>query len=324
MLLQMFEWLHRRPGTLAMLCKTAVARKVLAYAWKHALHVNRAALYLIDAKTVFGVAVDACLLVCTFGTRRRTTDADVFPNIQSTEAARQIGFRNGQLVADARAYEMWKHLLAGSSEARHVWRSGIKHDCAGVMELRIEGNRFVNKIGHIARIEDTYLYPLLKGADIAGKNKPRVRRRMLVPQRSVGQDTSQIERRAPKTWRYLLEHAGLLDGRRSSIYRNRPRFSIFGVGDYSFAPWKVAVAGLYKTLRFRVVGKHQGKPIVFDDTCYFLPCRTRREAELLCSLLNSPPAQAFFSAFVFWDAKRPVTVDLLKRLDLPKLADESS
>ena len=322
MLLQMFHWLHSRRGTLAMLCKTSVARKVLLHAWKHSLNVSRAGLYLIDARTEFDASVNACLLVCDFGPRRRTTNADVFNSMQSTRADRQIGFRDGQIVADAEAYDGWKHLLNREPGTSRKWRSGIKHDCARLMELRVEGGQFVNKLGETVRIEDTYLYPMLKGSDIAGQNEPRVQRHMLVPQRSIGQDTSVIQRCAPRTWRYLVTHAELLDGRRSSIYRNRPRFSIFGVGDYAFAPWKVAVAGLYKTLRFRVVGKHRGKPIVLDDTCYFLPCRTRREAETLCMLLNSPPARAFFSAFVFWDSKRPVTVDLLRRLDLDKLAKE--
>ena len=40
-------------------------------------------------------------------------------------------------------------------------------------------------------------------------------------------------------------------------------------------------------------------------------------------LLNSEPArQGIFSAFVFWDAKRPVTIDMLRRLDLSALACE--
>jgi hypothetical protein len=37
-------------------------------------------------------------------------------------------------------------------------------------------------------------------------------------------------------------------------------------------------------------------------------------------MLNSEPARQFFSAFVCWDAKRPVTVELLKKIDLGKLA----
>jgi len=145
---------------------------------------------------------------------------------------------------------------------------------------------------------------------------------MLVPQRIVGEDTHQIRRSAPKTWQYLQRHAELLDKRASSVYRNRPPFSVFGVGEYSFALWKVAISGFYKKLDFRVVGPHEGKPVVLDDTCYFIACKTRTEAFFIAQLLNSHIARDFFRAFLFWDEKRPITAGLLKRLDLLALARE--
>ena len=43
---------------------------------------------------------------------------------------------------------------------------------------------------------------------------------------------------------------------------------------------------------------------------------------LTVQLLCDEAAQEFFKAFIFWDAKRPVTIDLLKRLDLLALAKE--
>jgi hypothetical protein len=59
-----------------------------------------------------------------------------------------------------------------------------------------------------------------------------------------------------------------------------------------------------------------------DDTLNFLPCGSRDEAEALLELLGSDVATEFFSAFIFWDEKRPVKVDLLNRLSLEKLAEE--
>ncbi len=97
---------------------------------------------------------------------------------------------------------------------------------------------------------------------------------------------------------------------------------MFGVGDYAFAPWKVAISGFYKDLQFTVVGPHAGKPVVLDDTCYFVPCRSEEEARYVASLLNSVPAREFYSATIFWDAKRPVTIETLERLDLSALAIE--
>ena len=155
------------------------------------------------------------------------------------------------------------------------------------------------------------------------KTHPTPSRYMLVTQRSVGEDTLQIKRQAPRTWNYLRSHASRLDKRASSIYRNRPRFSVFGVGPYSFAPWKVAISGFYKRLDFRCIGPVEDKPVVFDDTCYFLPCQTEHDAKLLTELLNSKAAKGFFHSLIFWDAKRPITVQLLASLDLRILAKET-
>ncbi len=68
------------------------------------------------------------------------------------------------------------------------------------------------------------------------------------------------------------------------------------------------------------VGPHEDKPVVFDDTCYFLACRNEEEARLIAALLNSDPATEFFSAFIFWDAKRPITAKILKKLNILALA----
>jgi hypothetical protein len=42
--------------------------------------------------------------------------------------------------------------------------------------------------------------------------------------------------------------------------------------------------------------------------------------QAVATLLRSEPAQGALSAFVFWDAKRPITVRLLNHLDLDVLA----
>jgi hypothetical protein len=61
---------------------------------------------------------------------------------------------------------------------------------------------------------------------------------------------------------------------------------------------------------------------VFDDTVYFLACQGEDEARRVAALLNSDVAKAFYAAFLFWDAKRPITAELLRRLDLRKLDRE--
>jgi hypothetical protein len=76
-------------------------------------------------------------------------------------------------------------------------------------------------------------------------------------------------------------------------------------------------------MRFCAIGSANGRPIVLDDTCYFLSCGSKDEADFFADLLNSQIAQEFLSSLVFRDAKRPITVDVLRRLDLLKLGEMS-
>lgn len=319
MLLRALEWLNGRSAVLAMLCKTATARKVLLHAWRKKFQIARSDFYRIDAGAHFGAAVDACWLVVEMSPNHQSAECSDYNQLRLDAPAQTFGLRNDRLSADLAAYDNCKHLIA---ERPFAWRSGVKHDCAKVLELECVNDVFRNGLGELIELEPDCLYPMLKSSDVAAEGEIAPRRWMLVTQQSTGEETRTIRHRAPKTWQYLMEHAEMLDARASSIYRNRPRFSVFGVGDYSFADWKVGISGFYKKLAFRVVGPQQGKPVLFDDTCCFLPCRNQMEAETIARLLNSEKAKHFFAAFIFWDSKRPITVEVLRQIDLAAIARE--
>ncbi len=69
---------------------------------------------------------------------------------------------------------------------------------------------------------------------------------------------------------------------------------MFGVGPYTFAPWKVAVSGLYKHLTFALLGPQEGRPVVLDDTCYFVSFTTEEAARAALQALQSTEARDFF------------------------------
>jgi hypothetical protein len=317
MLMKLIEALQGKESAIAMLCKTATARKVLRYAWVNGLDVGPSSLHLIDAAAEFGVSVDACLLYTHTGIGAPESTATVYRSLSFDKPLQTFGLFAGELVSDIDAYRALRD-IEGLEYRR--WRSGVKHDAAKVMEFTRENGHFINGLGEQCELEEEYLYPLLKSSDLAN-GRLRTERFVLLTQRNVGDSTDEIKRKAPKTWRYLLDHGKQLDKRGSSIYTKRARFAVFGVGDYSFAPAKVAISGLYKNLHFQPVGSSGGKPVMVDDTCYFIPCDTKSEADFFSNLLNSDTAQRFMSALVFTDAKRPVTIDVLKRIDLKKLAE---
>ena len=320
MMMHLLECLSGRRAVLAMLCKTVVARKVLRHMWSRNFQVSSSAVYEIDAAAYFGAAVDACFLICILEPGAGSRECAVYPDLDSSARTSTFALLDGRLVADSGAAARYGHLYG---ESPLKWRSGVKHDCASVMELHHRGgDEFENGLGESTRLEGTYLYPSLKSSELM-KPGSVPSRCMIVTQRWAGENTSRIRLEAPRTWDYLQSHAARLDRRASSIYRNRPRFSIFGIGPYTFAPWKVAISGFYKRIDFQCVGPSEGRPVVFDDTCYFLPCENEEDARLLAALLNSKSAKGFFHSHIFWDAKRPITAQILGHLDLRILAEEA-
>ncbi len=318
MLLKIAQCLGSPETSMAMLCKTSVARKVLSSLWKSGASISLAEIVLIDAMRHFNAAVDACLLHIRFGSAGVCDHAKVYSNFSAREIKAHWGFKDGVLLADVELFNKWQSVCTGR---KTIWRSGIKHDCSAVIEMDSLGeHRYRNGLDEICELEDTFVYPMLKSSHLNKGEFGNTNRVMLVPQQFVGDDTARIADRAPLTWGYLQKYAHLMKKRGSSIYKNRPAFSVFGVGPYSFAPWKVATSALYKKINFVMVGDRAGKPYVFDDTCCFLSCQTRVQAESLATLLNSESARQVLEALIFWDAKRPITVEILERIDLEQLA----
>jgi hypothetical protein len=314
MLLRYLDWL-KGSGTIAVLCKTSVARKILSHVWKQS-GVLFGHIYMIDAMAHFGAAVDACLFVLGLVPEASCTTCEIYDSLDDAKPSSTVAYCKGHLVADTTPALL--EVLWGP-ETNYIWRSGIKHDCARVMELFLEPGGYVNGLGETVEVEETFLYPMLKGSDI-GNGRIRPRAKMIVTQETVGQQTAGIALAAPNTWAYLTRHEAYLNKRGSVIYRNKPDFSIFGVGSYTFAPWKLAVSSFYKKLLFVSVGPIEGRTMVFDDTVYFLPCGSEREARFLEEILHSDLATQFLNSMVHWADKRPLTVDLLKRLSIRKLA----
>ncbi|NES20151.1 MAG: class I SAM-dependent methyltransferase [Symploca sp. SIO3E6] len=319
MLLQHLQWLQGRTGIVAMLCKTAVARKVLFYAWKHDKFIQQSRIYQIDALKYFKVTVDACLFIIEIGSIKPKA-CYFFEQLSAQKPSDTINYYDGRVIADLVNYKKWQHLRG--ADKNYIWRSGIKHDCSKVMELIKIGSVYQNGNGVIVSLEDNYIYPLLKSSDVANGRVSDCRKYVLITQQYIGEETNKIKEQAPKTWRYLQENAAALAKRSSSVYKKRPEFSIFGVGNYTFYPWKVAISGFYKKLSFYAVPRIKNYPVIFDDTVYFIPCSSEEEAHFIADLLNSSIAKMFFNSMIFWGNKRPITIDLLKQLNIQALARE--
>jgi hypothetical protein len=322
MLQRQTEWFAGRRGVLAVLVKTAVARKLLTWCWSRGMPLVAARLYQIDASHHFQASVEAGFLVLWMGEKPGERTCSIFSSLEASGATSLLGMsETGELIADLDLFKKTRYLELGEGgEEVPRWRSGVKHDCARVFELRREGEGFQNGLGQVADVEAEVLYPLLKSSDVAHSRLTQPRRWLLLSQRTTGEDPAWMRQIYPRAWAYLCAHRAATEGRRSAVYRGRPEFSLFGIGEYTLAPWKLCISSLYKELHFVVVGPHKGQSVLVDDTVNFLPFAKEAEARRVCALLLSPPAQEFFRSRIFWGAKRPVTIRILMQISLPRLA----
>jgi hypothetical protein len=91
MLLRLIDALSGRDAVLAMLCKTAVARKVLEHGWRKAARIESAEMYRIDSIVHFGASVDACLLMIRFGRPNVQSECRVFPSLGAKSHDQTLG-----------------------------------------------------------------------------------------------------------------------------------------------------------------------------------------------------------------------------------------
>ncbi|MGB7343085.1 MAG: hypothetical protein WBD20_02635 [Pirellulaceae bacterium] len=305
--------------SLAMLIKTATARKVLRMQWRNRSQFSHASLRMINAKAHFDVNVDSCMLMLSPTNAKSTVTQVCFQSTSLVKSARSVamGWHDGRLVSDPKLAKKTAFLFKAKSSP---WRSGVKHDVSRVLELRENDGQLFRQDGTPVDVEPDQVYPLAKGADVANDRTDCLERRILVTQHAMGESTTHLEDRLPKTHRYLRTNLVAFANRKSSIYRDRDPYALFGIGPYTFAPWKVAICGLYKRLHFALLKPVGGKPVLVDDTCYTLGFQQRRQAVLVRELLSAEAATEFLQARIFWDSKRPITADVLRGLNLSALA----
>ncbi|MDR1041300.1 MAG: hypothetical protein LBR80_14275 [Deltaproteobacteria bacterium] len=300
-------------ATLAMLVKASVARNLVRDADRLGLEFRSADLHVFDAREVFGASCEAGLLVIREGV---PGDGSCSVRDFGTGAAlRRFGWRRGAFFSDLDAPGS-----EADGECPFAWRQGVKHDCVAVMELTpCRDGGFVNGLGEMARLPvGGSVFPLLKGSELRTPVAGVPRRHVVVTQRRIGEDTARLKAEDPEVWSYLTRHRERLGLRRSAVYRGSPEFSVFGVGPYAFARYKVGISGFHKEPRFSLAAG--APPVMLDDTCYYLSFEEPGDAAATLALLNSRLCAELLGSVAFPDSKRPFTKGVLKRIDLGKLA----
>lgn len=314
--LMMFDAFQNSNGHFAFLVKNSVIKNVVFDQKQRNYKIADLQKLTIDSKKEFNVSVEASLLYCKLNQTPEFV-CNEFDFYKHSKLTNKFGWVNDKFVS---SIELYKHSNDIDGLSPFVWRQGIKHDCSAIMEFDRVNGHFVNGLNQEINLEEDLVYGVLKSSDLKKTVIDKTRKFTIVTQKKVGQDTSFIKKDFPKTFSYLYKNKAQFDLRKSSIYNNKPDYSIFGIGDYSFAPYKISISGLYKNYSFNLVLPQNGKPIMLDDTCYLLGFDKLEFAAYTLILLNSDKSKELLQAITFSDAKRTFTKDILMRIDILKLA----
>lgn len=155
-----------------------------------------------------------------------------------------------------------------------------------------------------ADLEPDLVYPLLRGRDVQRwQAQPSLHILMVQdPKKRRGLDESLVQQHYPKTWTYLKRFEEVLRERSGfkryftrtqgrQAVETGPFYSMFNVGDYTFATWKVAWTRVGNDIQAACVGSVSvfgvEKPIIPLETATMVAFDSREEAYYFCGYVNS-------------------------------------
>ena len=314
-ILQLIDEYKDTNTIISMLCKISVARNIFKELKRNDINFLSCDILEFDAAKVFGIGINACVLVIQLSEEKFSPNiCNVYDFDKPNKTKFQFGYLGGQfysnLCIDTDNFD---------GHCCFEWRQGVKHDCSQVMELTMQNGILLNGQKKKEQIENDILFPLMKSSMFKEPIIHNFSKYVIVTQRKAREETNYLEYKVPKTWKYLNDNIELFKRRKSSIYHGAPLFSMFGVGDYSYSKYKVGVSGFYKQPLFSVLYSDDEKPVMTDDTSYFICFNCYDMAYIAMLLLNSEKVQKFLKSIAFLDSKRPYTKKVLERVDFGKI-----
>jgi adenine-specific DNA-methyltransferase len=201
-------------------------------------------------------------------------------------------------------------------ECRHDIRHGLKDDANDVFGL---------DRATLDDVESALVYPYIRSRHVRkyGLTGHDLR---LVPMDAAGSDNETWLREThPRTYEYLRGHRDELEGRSSSWLDDGAFYSVFGLGEYTWAPYKVVWCRLGFKPHFTVASTRSDpdlgeKLVIPGDHYMFIATDEAETAHALCALLNSAPYQRTLRDITS-EGKASLSKAVVSELALPDPAD---
>ncbi len=152
-------------------------------------------------------------------------------------------------------------------------------------------------------IEPDLVYPLLRGRDVKRwRAEPSVHIILAQdPETRTGIPETEMKLRYPKTFAYLRQFEGDPNNPERGTLRGRsgykqyfkptdPFYSMYNVGPYTMAEWKVVWREQSAFFQAALSGTVAGKTPLPDHKLMMVPCHNEQEAHFLLGALNSSPS----------------------------------
>jgi hypothetical protein len=162
-----------------------------------------------------------------------------------------------------------------------------------------------------AVIEPDLVYPLLRGRDVNRWSAEPSCHIILAqdPETRRGIPESDMKVRLPKTFAYLRKFEGSKDKPERGTLRGRsgylkyfspsdPFYSMYNVGPYTMAQWKVVWREQSSVFQASVIGPKDSQVVCPDHKLMLVPCGSEEEANYLTAILNSAPSLLAIRSYV--------------------------
>lgn len=220
-------------------------------------------------------------------------------------------------------------------------RNGIYYGAVlekrGQQDVVFENNPLLGRTAGIPIIrsvlEKDLVYPIARGREVSAFSWEFGNVYGIVPQEKMDGFPEDIMRlKYNKTLRFFREfennnlHHLTTRGsyRRYQAMRNAPFYSSWNVGEYTFAPYKVAWSEISGSFRACVLSSvessywdHQ-RIVIPDHKLYFVPLFSEIEAHYLCALLNAPQVEDFVLGYA---ETTQIGTHVTEYLKLPKFEE---
>jgi hypothetical protein len=185
-----------------------------------------------------------------------------------------------------------------------------------------------------AVIEPDLVYPLLRGRDVCRWHAEPSAYIILANRtdKLAGIPESEMKQQYPKTYAYLKQFEGdpkrperdTLRGRsgyRQYFKPTDPFYSMYNVGPYTMAKWKVVWREQSSFFQSAAIDGQDKRPVLPDHKLMLVPLRNSREVHYLCAVLNSAPS---LLAVVSYVVSVSTSTHVLENIGVPEYQPDES